>query len=161
MVKIQRRVHVGKSTKMSFKNLRYGPRKTVSNHLKTHGTIVRSKARWYEFGEKNYKYFYNLEKRNHRQKHIRLVTKENGTSISDPKEILDEEANFFKRIYESKNTNPELDQFKFFFQCENITPLEQEESDSCEGLLSLEECANVLKSFSNDKTPGSDGLSYS
>ena len=86
------------------------------------------------------------------------MTKENGTSISDPMEILDEEANFFKRIYESKNTNPELDQFKFFFQRENITPLEKEESDSCEGLLSLEECANVLKSFSNDKTPGSDGL---
>ena len=126
--------------------------------IKTRGTIVRSKARWYEFGEKNNKYFYNLEKRNHREKHIRLVTKENGTSISDPKEILDEEANFFKRIYESKNTNPELDQFKFFFQCENITPLEKEESDSCEELLSLEECANVLKSFSNDKTPGSDGL---
>ena len=32
--------------------------------IKTRGTIVRSRARWYEYGERNSKYFYNLEKRN-------------------------------------------------------------------------------------------------
>jgi len=32
---------------------------------RTRGTIIHRKARWYEFGEKNCKYFYNLEKRNH------------------------------------------------------------------------------------------------
>ena len=42
--------------------------KVVAN--KTRGTMVRSKAQWYEFGEKNSKYFYNLEKRNHKRKHI-------------------------------------------------------------------------------------------
>ena len=35
----------------------------VSNK-KIKGTILRSKARWYENGEKNSKYFLNLEKRN-------------------------------------------------------------------------------------------------
>ena len=30
--------------------------------VKTLGTIIRSRARWYEHGEKNSKYFYNLEK---------------------------------------------------------------------------------------------------
>ena len=34
MVKISRRSDGGKSTKMSFKNVRYGSQKTVSNHLK-------------------------------------------------------------------------------------------------------------------------------
>ena len=28
----------------------------------TRGTIVRSRARWYEHGERNSKYFYNLQK---------------------------------------------------------------------------------------------------
>ena len=28
--------------------------------------MTRSKAQWYEFGEKNNKYFYNLEKINHK-----------------------------------------------------------------------------------------------
>ena len=36
--------------------------------VKTRGAIVRSRSRLYEFGEKNSKWFYNLEKRNHRKK---------------------------------------------------------------------------------------------
>ena len=32
---------------------------------KTKGTILRSKVRWHEEGERNTKYFYNLEKRHH------------------------------------------------------------------------------------------------
>ena len=35
---------------------------------KTKGAILRSKARWHEFGERNSKYFFNLEKRNHFKK---------------------------------------------------------------------------------------------
>ena len=38
---------------------------------KVEGIIVRSRARWHEYGEKNSKYFYNLEKRNHIRKHTR------------------------------------------------------------------------------------------
>ena len=37
------------------------------------GIIVRSRARWLEHGEKNSKYFFNLEKRNHIKKHIRKL----------------------------------------------------------------------------------------
>jgi len=35
--------------------------------IKTRGT--RSRARWYEHGERNSKYFYNLEKKNQNKKH--------------------------------------------------------------------------------------------
>ena len=39
--------------------------------------------------KKSTKYFANLEKRNFDAKHIsELITKENGQSVSDPKEIL-------------------------------------------------------------------------
>ena len=40
---------------------------------KVEGIIVRSRARWHEYGEKNSKYFYNLEKGNHIKKHIRKL----------------------------------------------------------------------------------------
>ena len=36
---------------------------------KVEGIIIRSRARWHEHGEKNSKYFLNLEKRNHVRKH--------------------------------------------------------------------------------------------
>ena len=41
---------------------------------KVEGIIVRSRARWHEHGEKNSKYFLNLEKRSHIKKHIRKFT---------------------------------------------------------------------------------------
>ena len=40
---------------------------------KVEGIIVRSRAYWHEHGEKNSKYFLNLEKRNHIKKHVRKL----------------------------------------------------------------------------------------
>ena len=99
---------------------------------KTQGSMLRSKARWYEFGEKNSKYFYNLEKRNHKKKHITSLTTENDTILSDPKSILEEEANFYKNIYKSKQTNPENKIFASLFG--GLTFLDNSEADH---LLSL------------------------
>ena len=36
---------------------------------KTKGSIIRSRARWYELGEKCNKYFFHLEKRSYEKKH--------------------------------------------------------------------------------------------
>ena len=62
------------------------------------GIIVRSRARWYEHGEKNSKYFFNLEKRNHVRKHIRKL-RLSGVITVDPFEILEGEKNFFMKIF--------------------------------------------------------------
>ena len=50
---------------------------------KVEGTIVRSRARSHEHGEKNSKYFLNLEKRNHIRKHVRKLQL-SGVITSDP-----------------------------------------------------------------------------
>ena len=39
---------------------------------RTRGAIIRSRARWYEHGEKNIKYFLNLDKLNRKRKHVFL-----------------------------------------------------------------------------------------
>ena len=54
--------------------------------------------------------------------------------------------------------SPESDSLKFFFQSEKLKRLNREEVDTCEGLLSVEECAKALSKFKNNKTPGSNGL---
>jgi len=64
---------------------------------KVEGIIVRSRARWYEHGEKNYKYFFNLEKRNHIRKHIRKL-RLSGVITVDPFEIL-EGGKIFLKIF--------------------------------------------------------------
>ena len=73
---------------------------------RTQGAMIQSRARWYEYGEKNNKYFLNLEKRNHRKKHITSLKNEDGSVQRNAKQILEEEERFFRGIYESKNTSP-------------------------------------------------------
>lgn len=68
------------------------------------GIMLRSKARWYESGEKNSKYFLNLEKRNYTNKTIKELTKEDGTRVTDPKEILNQQKDFYEKLYQSNNT---------------------------------------------------------
>ena len=55
---------------------------------KVEGIIVRSRARWHEHGEKNSKYFFNLEKQNHVKKHIRKLCM-SGVIKTNPFEILE------------------------------------------------------------------------
>ena len=76
--------------------------------------MIRSKAQWYEFGEKNNKYFYNLEKINHKKKHITSLIKEDGNTVREPKQILEEEERFLKKLYQSKNVTPESANFEHF-----------------------------------------------
>ena len=78
--------------------------------IKTRGAIVHSRALWYEFGEKNSKYFYNLEKRS-QKKNITSLKKPNGTTTHCLKEILKEEANVFSELFETSNSNPNLEEF--------------------------------------------------
>ena len=79
----------------------------VKNKLKriiasrTQGAMLRSKARWYEFGEKKSKHFNNLEKRNHKKKQITSLIIKNDTILSDPKLILEEKADFYETIFQS------------------------------------------------------------
>ena len=73
--------------------------------IKTEGTIVRSRAQWYEHGEKNSKYFYSLVKTNYRRKHVISIINHEDKRITDPKQILQEMELFFEEIYTSKNMN--------------------------------------------------------
>ena len=124
--------------------------------IKTRGTIIRSRARWYELGEKNSKYFLNLEKTNQRKKHVTSLINDSGMKITSPNEILKEEETFFQNIYRSSNKDLNLPEFNHFLQAEKV--LSAEMAVSCEGYITIEECANVLKKMENNKTPGSDGL---
>ena len=124
---------------------------------KTQGAIVRSRTRWYEYGEKNSKYFYSLEKTNYRRKHVASIKTHEDKKITDPKKILQAEENFFKQIYTSVNSDPQLPEFSDFF--EGIEKrFSEEEAETCESEVTREECYNALKSMAKNKSPGSDGF---
>ena len=96
------------------------------------GIIIRSRARWHEHGEKNSKYFLNLEKRNNIKKHIRKLFV-SGAISTDPLEILNTERRFYEKLYSKQNTNGNSEEANSFLNNPNLLRLSEELSESCEG----------------------------
>ena len=61
--------------------------KIIMQH-KTNGTILRSKVRWHEHGERNTRYFYGLEKRNYEKKTTTKLKLSDGSFTNDQSKIL-------------------------------------------------------------------------
>ena len=55
---------------------------------RTKGAIIRSRTRWHEQGEKNTKYFLNLEKRQNDKTYISKLKTQDSTEITNADEIL-------------------------------------------------------------------------
>ena len=80
---------------------------------KTKVIIVRARVRWHEHGERNTKYFLNLEKRNNVKKHIRKLFV-SGVITTDPFKILNEQKSLYQNLYKStftENDNKSGDDF--------------------------------------------------
>ena len=63
-----------------------------------------------------------------------------------------------KKILDPPLTNPNDPRFDVFFDSSTLPKLSAHQADSCDGLLTKEECYASLKRFSKGKSPGSDGL---
>ncbi len=95
-----------------------------------------------------------MEKRNSVAKTISQLNVDNKL-VTNPREILDVQRDFYKKLYSSKNTN-ELDS-DLFLDNEFIKKLNKQQQVSCEGHITVDEVKKILSSMSNNKSPGSDG----
>lgn len=75
----------------------------INWNIRFKGQWIRSKANWIDQGEKQTKYFANLESRNYIKKQILLIEKENGSIIRNQQKILIETKKFYKNLYTRKN----------------------------------------------------------
>ena len=123
------------------------------------GSIVRSKTRWIEQGEKPTKYFFNLEKRNYSHKTIKELKHPEGKSVTKEKQILEEIEIFYKELYTS-TTSFENAQFISFIEKLELPRLEDSVSSKLEGDITLKECKDILSTFSRGKSPGEDGFTW-
>ena len=117
--------------------------------------IIRSKSRWYNEGEKNSRYFLNLEKRHCKQGTISQLKINDTVFVTTDGDILSECTAFYKNLCASKN--PDILQSTSFSKVNSIS-LTSEEQSLCEGPLTQKECFEALKNMESDKTPGTDGL---
>ena len=119
---------------------------------RTASLIFRSKAKWYELGEKSNKYFYNLEKSNYNAKTcFKLVIDEHV--IEDQSEILEKQREYYTNLY-SENENVQ-------FELENNSGIRVSDiiQESQNKQITKEEIYTALKQLPRNKTPGDDGLS--
>ena len=82
-----------------------------------------------------------------------------GSITTDPFDILSEQQRFYQGLYTSINKNVGVTaKIESFLGDLNIPKLSEEQKLSCEGKITPEECALLLETFQNDKTPGNDGI---
>ena len=123
---------------------------------RTKGAIIRSRTRWHEQGEKNTKYFLNLEKRQNDKTYISKLKTQDSTEITNADEILNCQKLFYKNLYTAvpcENPNDKL-----FFENLNLPQLNEVELEELERPLTKEECFETLKLSAKGKCPGSDGF---
>ncbi|KAJ8017477.1 hypothetical protein HOLleu_45089 [Holothuria leucospilota] len=123
--------------------------------MKLQGTIIRSRARWVEQGEKNTKYFLNLERRNKICNTIHKICDDNGNTYINGKSILHNIKCFYENLYVSNPCSPQL----ILDDLPPPSPFSTDDFSTGEGELNLNECSMSLNSSKNDKSPGSDGFS--
>ena len=137
----------------------YNEEKSKLNQLYnyiTEGVILRSKATWYEQGEKNTSYFYYLEKQQKNKSHVRKLNYQ-GKEISEPKGILHSMYEFYKGKF-SKKGEKTLDDCINYLNSVDIPKLPEEVSKEMGNPVTLHEVYKALSSMSNKKSPGNDGL---
>ena len=119
---------------------------------------MRCKAQYYEEGEKNTKYFLNLERRENIKKTMNKLQKSDGTFTTNQKEILEGHAKLYSNLYKSKSTINKSDILTYLDNIE-IPKLSIEEKNFCDGDLTIDECYDTLKTVSAHKAPGNDVFS--
>ena len=113
---------------------------------KTRGTILRSRARWHEQGERNTKYFYGFEKGNYSKKVVTKLKLNDGLYTTNQSDILEEQKSFYENLYKSQVSSVQSAQENdIFFNTSAVPTLDADEQALCEGLITEIEALNALK----------------
>ena len=121
--------------------------------LRVAGVMFRSKAKWYESGERNTKYFYSLEKAKYNAKTCyKLVDETNQKEECEPKKILELQKTFYQQLYS-------VDKDVSFCMTNSFGVTVPEEVKATQELqLNISDITSAIKGMNNNKTPGEDGI---
>ena len=113
------------------------------------GAMIRSRANWYEQGEKSNKYFLNLESSRKKNSCIRKLCKANEKHITDPREIMGEIHTFYSTPYDKPFSEDDSSSLNSFLAGINTKTLTEEQRDTLEEKITVKEYYETLKSFQN------------
>lgn len=120
------------------------------------GAFVHSRRKWLELGEKNTKYFHNLEKRNACINNIHKL-KINHSISENPQEISHFVEEFYSKLYTEPDTS--YDALPFLSSLKsNARQIDRVQKSLCDQNISLDEVKKNISRLKNNKSPGNDGL---
>ena len=104
------------------------------------------------------KFFLGLEKSRQIKKNIQQLNTNDGQTVTENSQILEEQVKYYRKLYTSK-ANDVIDVIQYL-ESTNITKtLSSDQRDVCETEITIEECKSALFSMKQNKSPGADGLS--
>ena len=121
------------------------------------GSKVRSRARWWEGGERSIKYFHSLEKKNGKEKSWSKIIDEDGSILYGTKAVQRHPVKFYKSLYSSEFCYGNQEGDKEYLGCIENRLNESQNTDMNSDLL-IEEITAAVKSMNNNKSPGPDGI---
>ena len=123
------------------------------------GAAIRSKAFYSLNAEKPTRFFCNLEKYNGAQKFIGKLHDSNGKLHTNQRDVENLMFNYYKTLYK-KDTDLSDMSIEDYLGPEhiNIKKISEQQKNTCEGLLTLDEVGSYLKKIRNNKSPGSTGF---
>ena len=120
---------------------------------KGEGARIRSRVKWFEEGEKSSKYFFNLEKRNAKEKAWENILDADGNIVCGLQNILETQVKFYSDLYTAEAIQPD-DTFLKAIDSE----LTDDQSQNLDRDITMLELTKSLKLMKNNKSPGPDGI---
>lgn len=115
------------------------------------GAQVCVRVRWIEEGDTSSSYFFRLENKHGSDCWIAAVRNDDGQIVGSPEGLCSSFSTFYLSLFPAEPTDP-IAQESLLSNVESSLPPAQLES--CEGLLSVEECFEALSGMAKRKTPG-------
>jgi exonuclease III len=122
------------------------------------GAQIRSRMRWIEDGERNTKFFCNLERSRKRKNIMTKLRNDSGDLIVNQNEIMKEQVKFYQKLYNQELNENAGEAKQEFLEGLEMPKLSEQEAQECEGQVTEDEATGALKDMSNGSAPGSDGL---
>ena len=141
---------------LDYEKIKYELNDLIENKIQ--GIITRARIKWTEENERNSAYFFGLEKSNYIKRNInKIIIEDCETNNQDI--ILKSLKDYYKDLYSEKNntlnkTNKENE----FLTQESIPKLSENETETCEGPIRIQDMLNTIRLFKQNKTPVNDGL---
>ena len=119
------------------------------------GAQVRSRARWVEEGESSSAYFFRLVKKQGADRLVSALRLDDGSIVNSAADLVDCFANFYSTLFSAEEVD-RVSQEELLYKLS--ARLSADQSEVCEGALSVDECFSALKGMAHRKAPGNDGL---